>query len=136
MSTRILLSGTLAGAAVRRKRKADGALFAVATVKDVDRTEVRLWKMFINDPALIEQVEEMRVGEPIAITGPFSVALSTGRHEPELEYRITAEAILDTKRKRKSKTKKGAEERITSDEDDLAPRFDAREVAFDDPLPF
>ena len=60
----------------------------------------------------------------------------TGRHEPEIEYRITAEAILDTKRKRKSKTKKGAEERITSDEDDLAPRFDAKEVAFNDPLPF
>ena len=136
MSTRILLSGTLAGAAVRRKRKADGALFAVATVKDTDRTELRLWRMFINDPVLIEQVEEMRAGEPICVSGPFAIAIAAGRQDPEIEYRITCEAILDTKRKRKSKTKKGAEERITSDETDLAPRFDAREVDFDDPLPF
>ncbi len=76
MSTHILLSGILAGAAVRRKRRDTGALFAVATVRDADRGQPRVWRAFFNQSELIELVEEIRTGEPIAVTGPFSIVVA------------------------------------------------------------
>jgi hypothetical protein len=125
MSTRLLLSGTLATAAVRRHRKANGVIFGVR-IKDTDRGQVRFWTVYINDPDLIACFEEIRVGEPIAVSGPFYV---TG--ERELEHRISAEALLDTKRRKKSKAAISRERRVESDELELASSGDP-----DDPLPF
>ena len=136
MSTRLLLSGILAGAAVRRKRRDNGVLFAVAAVTDTDRGQPRVWRTFINDLEMIELVEEMRTGEPIAVTGPFSIIVAPGQREPSIEYRISVEAILDTKRKRKSKTAKRKEESTASDEAELAPRDDLREGGLNDAIPF
>jgi hypothetical protein len=134
MSTRLLLSGILSSPAARRKRRDNGALFAVATVRDTDRGQPRIWRAFLNEFELIERVEEMRTGEPIAVSGPFSVTVASGHREPSVEYRISVEADLDTKRKRKSKTAKQKEERITSDEVDQAPCRDGE--ALNDDLPF
>jgi hypothetical protein len=106
MTSRLLLSGTLAAAALRRHRKADGAIFAVCKVRDTDRGSLRFWTVFANDLTVIEHLEEMRVGEPIAIAGPFTVV-----GEREIEFRITAETVLDTKRKKKSKAAIGRETR-------------------------
>jgi hypothetical protein len=116
MTSRLLLAGVLTSAAVRRKRLADGAIFAVAKVRDTDRGMARTWTLFVNDPVIIEQIEEMRVGEPLAIAGPFSVA-----GERDLEFRITAEALVDTKRRRKPKGQISKESRTESTELDLAP---------------
>ena len=107
MTSRVLLSGVLASAAVRRKRRADGVIFAVAKVRDTDRGMARTWTLFVNDPALVEQIEEMRAGEPICISGPFTVA-----GERDLEFRITAEALVDTKRRKKPKGQISKELRI------------------------
>ena len=60
MSGALLLSGILASPAVRRKRRADGAVFAVARIYDTDRGAPRHWTVFINQPSLIEQFEELR----------------------------------------------------------------------------
>jgi hypothetical protein len=117
MTSRILLSGTLASAAIRRKRRSDGAVFAIAKIRDTDRGLSRTWTLFVNDPALIEQIEEMRAGEPIAVAGPFYVA-----SERDLEYRISAESLIDTKRRKKPKGQIANESRIESSELDLAPQ--------------
>jgi hypothetical protein len=66
MSSRLLLSGTLANPATRRKRRSDGAIFAIVRIRDTDRGERREWTCFINDPTLIEHFEELRAGEPVA----------------------------------------------------------------------
>jgi hypothetical protein len=116
MTSRVLLSAILATAAVRRKRRADGAVFAIAKIRDTDRGLSRTWTLYVNDPTLIEQIEEMRIGEPIAVAGPFTVA-----GEREIEFRITAEALVDTKRRKKPKGLIAKESRTESDELDLAP---------------
>jgi hypothetical protein len=128
MSSRLLLTGTLAGAAVRRKRKADGALFAVATIRDTDRSERRIWTVFAADIAVIEALEELRIGEPIAVAGPFSITVAGTKNEPKIEYKLTIESVLDTKRRKKTKAAIAKEARTESDEFDRAP--------FNDPLPF
>ena len=122
MTSRIMFSGTLASAAVRRKRKADGAVFAVVKLRDSDRGEARYWTAFANDPAVIEHLEEMRVGEPIAIAGPFSIVIAGAEREPMIEFRITIETLVDTKRRKKPKGQIRKEERVVSDEADQAPR--------------
>jgi hypothetical protein len=127
MTSRVLLSGVLASPAVRRKRRADGAVFAIAKIRDTDRGLSRTWTLFINDPVLIEQIEEMRVGEPIAVAGPFSVAA-----ERDLEYRISADALIDTKRRKKPKGQIAKESRIESAEIDFAPQ----NGGFNDAIPF
>jgi hypothetical protein len=115
MSSRLMLAAFVCDPAVRRKRNADGAIFATMKVRDTDRSETRLWTVFFNDPELIERAEELRRGEPVAIAGPFSIVLVDSRGEPVIDYRITAQTFVDT-RKRKSKTQKKREERVTSDE--------------------
>jgi hypothetical protein len=128
MSSRLLVTGLLAGAAVRRKRKSDGAIFAIVRIMDSDRFERREWTCFVNDPAIIEQLEEMRVGEPIAATGPFSVLIADGGR---IEHRITIETLVDVKRRKKPKGMIRKEQRVESDELDRAPQYE-----FDDPVPF
>lgn len=131
MSTRLLLSGLLKTAVVRRKRMADGALYAVATVSDTDRGTRREWRVFANDPAVIEQLEQMRTGEPIACSGPFHVAVD---HD-HLVYRMTIEALVDVKRRKKPKGQIARELRIESAELDLAPRPPI-EDGFNNSIPF
>lgn len=131
MSTRLLLSGLLKTAVVRRKRMADGAIYAVATVSDFDRGARREWRVFANDPAVIEQLEEMRTGEPIACSGPFYVAIDGG----DLAYRMTIEALVDVKRRKKPKGQIAKEARVESTELDLAPHGDEREP-LNDQIPF
>jgi hypothetical protein len=128
MTSRVLLSGVLASAAVRRKRRADGAIFAIAKVLDTDRGMARTWTVFANDPTVIEMLEEMRVGEPIAIAGPFTVAC-----ERDLEFRISAESVIDVKRRKKPKGQITKESRIESDELDLAPHELNDDIPFGGP---
>ena len=131
MTSRLLLSVTLASAVVRRKRKADGVIFAVAGLRDTDSGAPRQWTPYANDPALIEQLEELRIGEPIAVTGPFAIAITGLEREPTIEYRITGDALLDAKRRRKPKGQICKEESAELDEID-APKG----TPFDDALPF
>ncbi len=131
MSSRLLLSGVLTNAAVRRKRKSDGAIFAVATIRDRDRLENRVWRVFANDHDVIEQLEGLRVGEPIAASGPFYVAVDGGQPV----YRMTIEALIDVKRRRKPKGQIAKESRVESDELDLAPRQHEGET-LNDAVPF
>jgi hypothetical protein len=126
MSARILLSGTLATAAVRRKRRVDNHLYAVCDMRDTDRGETRRWRVYANDLDLIER-EELRVGEPIACSGPFYV----GIEGDALIYRRTVESLIDTKRRRKPKGRIAKESRVESDELGLAPV----DPEFNDPLP-
>ena len=105
--TRVLLSAILASPAVRRKRRADGAVFAIAKVRDSDRGMARTWTVFANDLTVIELLEDMRVGEPVAIAGPFTVA-----RERDFEYRISAESVIDVKRRKKPKGQIAKEQRI------------------------
>jgi hypothetical protein len=128
MTSRLLLTGVLTGAAVRRKRKADGVLFAVAKIKDTDRSERRIWTVFATDIAVIEALEELRIGEPVAVAGPFSISVSGTKNEPKIEYKLTAESLLDVKRRKKPKGQIAKEQRVESDEFERAP--------FNDPLPF
>jgi hypothetical protein len=117
---------------MRRRRKADGRLFGVAVVKDSDRGIPREWRVYVNDLELIERLEEMRIGEPVALSGPFSFEIEGGH----IACRITAEAILDTKRRRKPKGVIGKEQRTESNEFDLAPQQDDGERPFNDGIPF
>ena len=134
MTSRLLISATVHQALVRRTRRADGALFGVAKVADRDRMERRIWKVFVNDQEIIERFEALRVGEPVAISGPFSIVPLNGG---EVECRITAEQLVDTKKSNKSKTAKAKEQRVRSDEADDAPKVPEETGAFhDDPLPF
>ncbi len=133
MTSRLLLTGVLASAAVRRKRNADGAIFPVAKVNGSDRGMTREWTVFANTPTVIEQLEELRVGEPIAVAGPFSIVLAGPERDPTIQHRISAEAVVDTKRRRKSQRQIGKEERIISDEQALSAPV---EEGLNDPLPF
>jgi hypothetical protein len=116
MTSRVLLSAVRASVAARRKRRSDGAVFAVCKVRDSDRGSPRFWTVFANDLTVIETLEELRVGEPIAIAGPFTVA-----GEREIEFRISAESVLDVKRRKKPKGQIAKESHIESTELDLAP---------------
>jgi hypothetical protein len=117
MSTGCLLTGRLSSAAIRRKRRDNGSIFAVARIRDSDRGVAREWVAFANDLLIIEQLEEMRVGEPIACSGPFYVAVDGDA----LAYRLTIEALVDTKRRRKPKGLIAKESRVESDELNIAP---------------
>ena len=136
MTSRLLLAATLASPVVRRKRKADGVIFAVARLRDTDRGNPRHWTAFANDPAVIERLEELRVSEPIALAGPFAIAIAGPEREPAIEYRITVDALLDTKRRRKPKGQIRKEERAQSDEVDHAPRPPEGEGELNDELPW
>jgi hypothetical protein len=128
MTSRVLLSAVLTSAAARRKRRSDGAVFAVCRVRDSDRGLSRTWTVFANDLTVIETLEAMRVGEPITIAGPFSVAAERG-----LEFRISAESVLDLKRRKKPKGLIAKESRTESTELDLAPHEFNDEIPFGDP---
>jgi hypothetical protein len=128
MTSRVLLSAVLASVAVRRRRRADGAVFAVARVRDTDRGLSRTWTVFANDLTVIEMLEEMRVGSPLAIAGPFSAV-----GERDLEYRISAESVLDVKRRKKRKGEIAKEERVESAELDLAPHELNDDIPFGGP---
>ncbi len=130
MSSALLLTGKLANAAVRRKRRSDGAIYAVARIRDSDRGMPRDWTAYANDLATIERLEELRVGEPVACSGPFCVAVDGDA----LAYRVTIETLIDTKRRRKPKGLIAKESRVESDELDLAPT--SIEEALNDDVPF
>jgi hypothetical protein len=134
MTSRLLLTGTLESAAVRRNRKADGVVFAIVTIKDTDRGWSRIWTAFAGDLDLIEQLEQMRIGSPLAVCGPFAIAVAGTKSEPKIDHRITIESILDFKRKRKSKRLIREEEKVTSDELDDAPLNDDLPAMMMDPV--
>jgi hypothetical protein len=131
VTSALLLTGRLASPAVRRKRRDTGVLFAVARIRDMDRGMPRDWTVFANELCTIERLEEMRVGEPVACSGPFYVAIDGDA----LSYRITAEVVLDVKRRRKPKGLIGREQRVESDECDLAP-VSSVEEGLNDSVPF
>ena len=119
MTSRTLISGTITVALVRRRRNADGGLFGFAYITDRDRLETRKWKVFANDVEIIERLEALRIGEPIALSGPFSIITKEG---VEVEFRVTAEQLIDAKKPKKSKAAKAQEERVKSDEWSEAPK--------------
>jgi hypothetical protein len=86
---------------------------------------------FANDPAIMEEIEALRTGEPIACSGPFSVVFC----DREPAFRITVESMIDTKRRRKSKGLISKEQRVESEELELAPVATAEEGLNDD-VPF
>ena len=131
MSSRLLLSGVLTGPAIRRKRRSDGAIFAIVRIRDSDRFERREWTGFANDPEVIEQIEAMRKGEPLAAAGPFSVVVADGGR---IEYRITIEMLVDVKRRKKPRGLINRESRTESDELALAPSSTIEEGLNDDPI--
>ncbi len=119
-TSRALISGELQGRLVRRKKRADGSIYGIATVRDRDRLEVRRWKVFFNDLDLIERVEKLRPGEPIALVGPY-YAVAAGE---AVQYVATAFEVIDLHWKRKTKKQIRIEEKTASDEHEEAPRED------------
>lgn len=126
--SRMLLSGVTAGAFVRRARRVDGKIFAVGTIRDSDRGEPRYWTVFANDPAVIEKLEKLKGGEPVALSGPFSVTVEGAR----LVYRLTADSIVTA---RKGRTKRKDNPLLAVDPAEAPKDDDASEVINDD-LPF
>jgi hypothetical protein len=127
MTSRLLLSGLLTAPIVRRTRRDDGRLFGIATIQDTDRGEPRTWVVFVNNLELIERFEHLKDGEPVAISGPFSISADEAR----LVYRVTAEALIGARKERKKRSKS---ERIEAVDPDPAPKEE--EKPFDDALPF
>ena len=129
MTTRALVSGELYQGLVRRTRKSDGGRFGVCKIRDRDRLEVRIWTAFVDNIELIEKFEKMRLGEPVAVSGPFFIGESG-------EYRISVFAMINASEKRKAKraTQTRAEEKVHSDEFEQAPRGD--EEGPNDAIPF
>ena len=137
MSSRILVIGELHRALVRRTRRDDRRVFGVLTIRDTDRMESRTWTAFVNDIELIEAIERLRTGEPIGVSGPFSFRISGTAEVPEIEHRVTVNAIVDTRpRKAKTKTAIRKEQSEKSDEDDLAPTAPEYGEALNDAIPF
>jgi len=137
MSSRILIVGEIGRPLVRRARRDDGRIFGVFSIRDSDRTENRIWSAFVNDPDLIEEIERLRAGEPIGVSGPFSFRIDDSGEAPEIEHRVTVNAIVDTRpRKAKTKTAIAKEQRVKSGEADLAPSAEPGESILDDPIPF
>jgi hypothetical protein len=100
MSSRVLLSATLSAPLVRRHRRDNGRPISVATVRDTDRGEPRIWTVFANDPDILAKFETPKSGEPIAIAGPFTVTVERGR----LVHKLSADSIV-TARKGRTKRK-------------------------------
>jgi hypothetical protein len=121
VSSRLLLTGILSRVMERRTRKIDGKVFGVGQLRDTDKTEVRNWTLYANDAALIDQLERLPVGSPLAIVGPFSITIRGTKLEPRPEFKITAEAVLDTKRRPKTKRQIREEQGVVSSEDEQAP---------------
>jgi len=138
VSSRILVIGEIASALVRRTRRDSGAVFGVFEIRDTDRMEFRTWNAFVNDPALIEEIERLRVGEPIGVSGPFSIRFRAEAMPPEIVHSVTVAAIVDTRpRKAKTKTLIRKEQAVKSDAAPVAPsepKNGGRD--FDDDLPF
>jgi hypothetical protein len=126
MTSRLLLSGFLTAPIVRRTRRGDGRLFGIAMIQDTDRGEPRTWVVFVNDLQLIERFEHLKDGEPVSISGPFSISVDEAR----LVYRVTAEALIGARKERKKRSKS---EPIGAVDPDDAPK---EERPFDDALPF
>ena len=129
MTSRILLSAVLVGALARRDRRDDGRLFGVATLRDTDRGKSRTWTVFVNDVELIERLEKLKDGEPVAIAGPFSVTADGDR----LVHRISADEIIGARKERKKRSKNDA---CTAADPEDAPKDDAEGRPFDDGLTF
>ncbi len=101
MSSRLLLSAVLTAPIARRARRDDGRLFGVAAVTDDVQGEPRTWTVFVNSTELIEGFERLKIGEPVAITGPFTVKLEGAR----LVHRVSADAIVGARKQRKKRHK-------------------------------
>lgn len=127
MSARLLLAGYLRAPISRRNRRDDGRVFGVATVADDAQGESRNWIVFVNDPELIERFERLKLGEPLAISGPFTVKLDGQR----IVHRITAEVVVGARKERK----KRAKAEIASIDPGDAPKDDTKGFEFDDAIP-
>jgi hypothetical protein len=135
MSSRVLVTGEITRALVRRRRNSDSATFGVFRVRDSDRLADRIWICYANDLELIEAIELLRGGEPVALTGAFNFRIGGTADEPEIEHRLTVTAIVDT-RPRKAKPKKIIRREMRELDDADAAPIETGEAALDDPLPF
>jgi hypothetical protein len=112
-SARTIITGELQGGLVRRKKKADGSIFGIATIRDRDRLEIRHWKVFFGDISLIERVEKLRPGEPLSVAGCYYVTTEGD----DVKYVASAFEVIDLHwPKKKSKKQIRAEEGTTSEE--------------------
>jgi hypothetical protein len=128
MSARLLLSGHLTAPIIRRNRRDDGRLFGVATVTDEAQGELRTWIVFVNRVEIIERFERLKCGEPVAISGPFTVKLDGER----IIHRLTADAVVGARKERK---KRKYEARAIDPDD--APKDENQEgFEFNDSVPF
>jgi hypothetical protein len=129
MTARLLLSGHLTAPITRRNRRDDGRLFGIAAVTDEAQGEARAWTVFVNNLEVIERFERLKLGEPLAISGPFTVKLNGQR----IVHRITAESIIGARKERKKRAKGEA---ACIDASDAPKDEDTKGFAFDDALPF
>ena len=139
MSSQVLVIGPIYRPLVRRTRRDGGGVFGVFAIRDSDRMETRIWSVFVNDLELIEEIERLRAGEPIGVSGPFSFRILGGSADepPKIEHRVTVHALVDTRpRKVKTKTLIGKEQRVKSDGLDQAPHTHHGEAFHDDPIGF
>lgn len=134
MISRTLVAGDLHRPLFRKRKIADGSIFGIATIRDRDRLETRFWKAFVNDLEIIERFERLRVGEPVAVSGPFSIVTDGPADAPRVEHRISVHAMIDTHAKKKTKRQIRGEEKIASDEHKQAPS--AVEEGLNDEIPF
>jgi hypothetical protein len=129
MSSRILLS-CYAAPIKRCYRRDDGRLFGVLTASDTDRGSPRPWTVYVNDAELLKKFEKLKAGEPISISGPFSVTLNGER----LVYRVTADALISARKERKKRAKQETVGEV--DPNDAPKDDDSGGRPFDDDLPF
>jgi hypothetical protein len=113
--TRAIVSGTLHKAAEERTSKA-GNPFATFTIRENVNGSSRWWRAVAFDDAVIEAIRSIQTGEPIALGGEIDCGLWTpedGR-EPRLNWKVTADAVLTAKPKRKPKAASGRETAASS----------------------
>jgi hypothetical protein len=99
MSNRALVSGALFKAPQIKMSKS-GKPYILATIRSGSGQAVRWWKCFVFAELAIEEISRLGDGDPIAVSGEFDCELySPAGAESRLNWRITADAILSTKRR-------------------------------------
>jgi len=104
MSARAIVSGVLHKAPVSRLAKT-GKPYVIATIREGSGETTRWWKAFVFAETAIEELSRLGVGDPVAVAGEFVAEIYAPRFgEPRLNWRVTADAVLSARRKRRRKS--------------------------------
>jgi single-stranded DNA-binding protein len=102
MSVRAIIGGATVKALELRTSK-NGNPFATATIRESLNGSTRWWQAIVFDKTAIEALEEMSVGEPIAVAGEITAEIyAPAGSESRINWRITVDAVM-TARKPKRK---------------------------------